>query len=279
MAEMEIDHTRLNKPKYLALSTAAILVTAFVLVQPTMQTANAVEADAFPAWDDCRAVPSLVGNILGDLIQQNSVKKGEIVKTIHAEKEILICFLDQGNLPIVLEITTYVEVFENMTSREVIDSNALVVTCLKDSLGDIAGGPPTFFGSATVIGCVNYIPPTDPVPTGSGCIGINALGLPTDPQGMDTHRFGNIVKTIETQKQIYFCTLPDGSIKKVDIVLFTEIYENMNTREITSVQNHQMRCVVLVSDFDTSDDQRDGIVESCIFSPVITASLSGIPNN
>ncbi len=34
--------TRLEKPKYLAISAAALLITAFVLVQPTMQTAYAV---------------------------------------------------------------------------------------------------------------------------------------------------------------------------------------------------------------------------------------------
>ncbi|MGH7908801.1 MAG: hypothetical protein ACRENW_03000 [Thermodesulfobacteriota bacterium] len=263
---MEIDQKVRKQPKYWAISTAAILVTAFVLVQPAMQTAYAqVAPESINQWDDCELfISSTLPAIFGDLIEQNTIKKGEIVKTIHAEKEIFICFLNQGNLPVVVEVTTYVEVFENVTAREVIASNAFVVSCVKDSLG------PNFLGSAQVLGCVHYTPSKSPAFVGANCFGINTVGIPTSPMQMDTVRVGKIVKTIETQKQVYICELPDDTLKKVDIVVFTEIYENIDTQEILEVQNHQMRCVIVINDSTGADELRDGTVESCIFSEIIT---------
>ena len=186
------------------------------------------------------------------------------MKTIHAEKEIFICFLNQGNLPVVVEVTTYAEVFENVTAREVIHSSSLVVSCVKDSLGE------EHSGQAIVLGCVHYTPSTSPVPVGANCFGLNTVGIPTSPMQMDSVRHKNIVKTIETQKQVYLCDLPDNTLKKVDIVVFTEIYEDINTHEILEVQNHQMRCVVLISDQYGADELRDATVESCIFSQIVT---------
>jgi hypothetical protein len=263
---MEIDQKVTKQPKYWALSTAAILVTAFVLVQPAMQTSFAqVASENINQWDDCELfISSTLPAILGDLIEQNSIKKGDIVKTIHAEKEIFICFLNQGNLPVVVEVTTYVEVFENVTAREVVHSNSFVVSCVKDSLGE------ELQGSAQVLGCVHYTPSSSPAFVGANCFGLNTVGIPTSPMAMDSVRVGKIVKTIETQKQVYLCELPDGTEKKVDIVVFTEIYENIDTHEILEVQNHQMRCVIVLNDSEGADELRDATVESCIFSEIVT---------
>ncbi|MGH9879687.1 MAG: hypothetical protein ACRD5H_18825, partial [Nitrososphaerales archaeon] len=58
--------------------------------------------------------------------------------------------------------------------------------------------------------------------------------------------------------------------KQVDIVIFTEIYENLSTQEVLEVQFHVMRCVMLLSDETLVSDGgfRDGVVESCKFSSI-----------
>src|SRR5574341_1723125 len=50
MKEMEIQAKRL---KYSGITLGAVLVTAFVLVQPTMQQANAVGIEGLPDYDNC----------------------------------------------------------------------------------------------------------------------------------------------------------------------------------------------------------------------------------
>jgi hypothetical protein len=253
---METKAKRLTN--YSSIGLGAMLVMAFVLVQPTMNQASAADAEAVPPFDNCEWLIEEEAIVIGgDFITQNSIKKGNIVKTIHAEKEIFICFLTQGNIPVIVDVTTYAEVYEHITNREVLQASALVTTCLKS------------FGTAEIIGCESYVPSTDPVPVGSNCepLTTELAGYPGNPMEMDTVRNKNIVKTIETQKEIWFCDLPNAQ-KKVDIVLFQEVYEDIDTREVLDVQFHQMRCVVLIT--DASDDLRDGTVESCIFSTVPT---------
>ena len=255
---MEMNQTnRLEKPKYLAISAAALLVTALVLVQPAMQTAYAVGIEGLPGYDDC-------GNdnwvIVDDPISMNTVRNKDIVKTIHAEKEIFYCHLNQGNLNVTVDVTTYLEVYENITSQKVISTGSTVTTCLKDGNES----------SATVIDCESYSPDSSPVPVGADC----DMKDPLDhPQEMNTVNKGNHAKTIEAQKEVYICNDIGGSdvTKKVDIVNFTEIYEDLNTQEITSIQFLSARCVILVTDDDSdtnTPEDRDGRVESCIFTPI-----------
>jgi hypothetical protein len=79
---------------------------------------------------------------------------------------------------------------------------------------------------------------------------------------------------MEAQKEVFFCFLNENDVfKKVDLILFTEIYEDLTTQTVTDVQFHSMRCVVLVSNdrfqpFDPDDDIRDQTVESCQFSTI-----------
>ncbi|MFY3740949.1 MAG: hypothetical protein HMLIMOIP_001394 [Candidatus Nitrosomirales archaeon] len=247
---MEMNQTnRLNKPKYVAVSTAALLMTAFVLVQPAMQTAYAVGIEGLPAYDDCG--PELRDNF-DDPISSNTVKNRDIVKTIHAEKEVFTCFLEQGNLEVIVDVTLYLEVYENITSQEVIATNAISTTCLKDEF------------TATVIDCESKDVPTSPVFVGDNCEDDTDI---THPQEMNTVTRSKIAKTIETQKEVFFCTLNESPlvIKKVDIVLFTEISEDLNTQTTFPVQFLSARCVVLVTD---SDDLQDADVETCIFSEI-----------
>src|SRR5574341_2528222 len=85
------------------------LIMAFVLVQPTMQQANAVGVEGLPGYDNCRGILHI-----DDPISMNTVRSGNIVKTIHAEKEQFDCELDQGGLRIIVDVTTYVELYENI---------------------------------------------------------------------------------------------------------------------------------------------------------------------
>lgn len=255
---MEAKGKRLEKPKYLAISAAVLLVTAFVMVQPTLNQAYAVGIEGLPAYDNCDE-----GSQPDDPVSMNTVRNKDIVKTIHAEKEVFFCFLEQGNLEVIVDLTTYLEVYENITSQEVIDTNAVATTCLKDE------------ATAQVIDCESYEVGTSPVFVGSNCEEITNEGL-THPQEMNTVTKGKIAKTIEAQKEFFECELgpPSGACegdpcveKKVDIVLFTEIYEDLNTQETTSVQFLSARCVVLRTD-GVDGDLQDAFVESCIFDEI-----------
>ncbi|MFY3740020.1 MAG: hypothetical protein HMLIMOIP_000445 [Candidatus Nitrosomirales archaeon] len=245
----------LEKPKYLAISAAVLLVTAFVLVQPTLNRAYAVGIEGLPVYDDCDEDEN---NVPQDAISMNTVRSGNIVKTVHAEKEIFICFLEQGDLEVIVDLTTYLEVYEDITSQEVIETNAVATTCIKDE------------GTAQVIDCESYGVSTSPVFVGSSCeeeTEEEGKPLNTHPQEMNTVTKGKLAKTIEAQKEIFECDFEtDSTEKKVDIVLFTEIYEDLNTQETTDVQFLSARCVVLRT--DEGGDLQDAFVESCIFSEI-----------
>ncbi len=237
-----------TKPKYLATTAAVLLVTAFVLVQPTMQTAYAtIGLEALPDYDDC----NWREGEHEDPISMNTVRNRDIVKTIHAEKEVFDCFLNQGNLPVIVDLTTYLEVYENITSQEVLETNAISTTCLKDEF------------TATVIDCESLDVSTSPVFVGNDCRESTDI---THPQEMNTVVKGKLAKTVEAQKEVFLCTLSDGTTKKVDIVLFTEIYEDLNTQTTTSTQFLSARCVILETDND--GDLQDAEVETCLFDEI-----------
>ncbi len=257
--EMEAtqDGTVSRQPKYWALGLSAMLLMGFILVQP-MQISNAVSAQDNPAFDQCdedHAQPD-------DPMSMNTVRNKSIVKTIHAEKMIFDCFLDQGNLPVIAEVTTYIEIYEDIDEREVIETNAFATTCLKDEF------------TGAVIDCESYDIPTGIVPVGSDCAEEDSSTVFTHPQEMNTVNKGNFAKTIEAQKETFDCELTEGDNgeleKQVDIVIFTEIYENLTTQAVLEVQFHVMRCVMLLSDETLVSDGgfRDAVVESCRFSSI-----------
>jgi hypothetical protein len=92
-------------------------------------------------------------------------------------------------------------------------------------------------------------------------VGINL----SHPLETNTVNKGKIAKTIEAQKEVFLCFF-NTAIKKVDVILFTDIYEDLSTQEVVEVQFHAMRCVVLL--FDQSDNIRDATVETCQFSTI-----------
>ncbi len=237
------------------ITLGVILIMAFILVQPTMQQANAVGIEGLPGYDNCGTKEDAFELSPEEPISMNTVRSGNIVKTVHAEKEIHECLLNQGELPVTVDVTTYIEIYENIVDREVIATNVLVTTCLKEPAFKSSGG-------ATVIDCESYTPSSDPIPVGSTCHDHTDI---THPQEMNTVNKGNIAKTIEAQKEVFHCDLNEFQ-KKVDVVIFTDIYENLTTQDVLEVQFHVMRCVVLLK--DNSDDLRDATVETCQFSSI-----------
>ncbi|MGH9877588.1 MAG: hypothetical protein ACRD5H_08115, partial [Nitrososphaerales archaeon] len=256
---MEAKVKRLEK--YSGITLGAVLVMAFVLVQPTMNQANAVGIEALPEYDNCVIDLTFNDAQPEDPISMNTVRSGSIVKTVHAEKEIFRCHLDQGGLQVIVDVTTYIEIYENIDDREVIETNAIAVTCLKDQ------------DTAAVIDCESYDIPSTPVFVGSNCEEKTYI---THPQEMNTVTKGKIAKTIEAQKEVFLCLL-DGAViclvpncvdtvKKVEVILFTDIYEDLSTQEVEEVQFHSMRCVVLMTDeaneLDPDNDLPDATVET-----------------
>jgi hypothetical protein len=294
-----------QRKRLVGIPFGTVLMMAFILAQPMTQ-ANAVGAEGLPAYDECIAQRGFQADQAEDPISMNTVKNKNIVKTVHAEKEMFSCFLDQGNLPVIVDLTTYIEIYENIDDRKVIDTNAVATTCLKDNR------------TATVIDCESYVIPSTPVFVGSTC---QELGYITHPQEMNTVNKGKIAKTIESQKEVFLCgvgiittttpttttitstatttftTLTDVDIplgvisttitstttgtttvtstvtteipttfKKVDVILFTDTYEDLSAHEVVEVQFHSVRCVILFT--DNSDDRRDATVETCQFSTI-----------
>ena len=247
---METQAKRLRK--YSGISLAAVLAIGFVLVQPTMNQAYAVGIEGgLPAYDGC----SVFDPPNEDPTSMNTVRNKDIVKTIHAEKVLFGCSLTQGDLVVLVDVTTYLEVYENITSKEVLATNAFSTTCILEPNRD------EFKGGATLIDCESKAVPSSPVFV-NNC---REQGGITHPQEMNTVTKGKIAKTVEAQKEIFECSLPDSTFKTVHIVLFTEIYEDLTTHEITSIQFLSARCVVLGSD---RCDLQDADVESCIFSEI-----------
>jgi hypothetical protein len=288
---MEIQGERLRGQRYLGVAMSALLVMGFVVMQPIIQRAYAVDIEALPDYDDCelRGVTPMESEPAQpeDPISANTVRNGKIVKTIFAEKEIFICALDQGNSSTIVDLTLYIELYQNIDNRKVLGSNAVAVTCLKDE------------GTAQVIDCESEQVPSEIVPVGDNCF---AQFYITHPMEMNTVVREGIGKTVQVDKEVFICPLdpeivlveePEGpcefsvaefpngppeqiiplecftTIKKVEIVIFSEVYENLEFQFVEQFQFHAMRCVVLITDSDPDTDtpeDRDARFETCQLS-------------
>ncbi|MGH9922872.1 MAG: hypothetical protein ACRD38_08985, partial [Nitrososphaerales archaeon] len=182
-----------------------------------------------------------------DPISMNTVRSNAIAKTIHAEKQIFSCFLEQGDIPVIVDVTIIADVYEDMNTQSIIKKDALALTCVKDPTG------------VTVIECESAVITADPVPV-RNC----SEEFIEHPQEMNTVNKGSIVKTIEAQKEVFLCDLDKNKIddKKVDLVLFTEIWENLNKLPDNPVVKKSFlsfRCVVNVDEAE---------VESCKYTNI-----------
>ncbi|MGH9923211.1 MAG: hypothetical protein ACRD38_10700 [Nitrososphaerales archaeon] len=274
----EMENHQIDRPnkklKYGAISTATLLVTALVLVQPAIQTSYAQVSDlGAPAFDTCAYFPVAQPE---DPYTVNSIRGGKVALTVIAEKEIFECQTVQGDLDVIVDVTVYGEIYENMTSRDIIVKQAFVVTCVK--IGTPGGVQ--FGDDATyqVLGCDTYRPLTDFIPV-SYCRDIQFIENWNDapleePQEMNTVNKNNIVKTIEIEKEIVYCDFntntPGQSVnfdadeddKKVEQYIIQETWRNLNLLPADPIiEQHveSLRCWTLVT---------TALVESCQFTTV-----------
>ncbi len=246
--ETDLEDGLSKKPKYMAVSTT-ILMTVSLLMQP-MFASYATNANGFPDYDNC----SLLLDQPDDNITMQSSRYKNIVKTVHAEKELFSCFIAQTNfeMPVILDVTTYLEIYENIATHELVKASAYVVACQYIER------------DAAILGCESYVPSNDFAPV-SNCTMLPVL----NPMEMNQVKKGKILKTIEAEKKIYRCDF-EGNLgititKKVDIVAFTESFENLETLELTDVRVFAARCVALVNDNGPLGEIQDATVEACQF--------------
>ncbi|MGH9921520.1 MAG: Ig-like domain-containing protein, partial [Nitrososphaerales archaeon] len=192
-----------------------------------------------------------------DPIAMNTVRSGQIAKTIHAEKQVFDCALEQGSIPVRVDLTIIAEIYENMVTQAVINKQTQVMTCIKEpTRGDL-------------IGCSNEVPLTDIVPL-RNCSEESVR----HPQEMNSVNKGTIVKTIEAQKEVFLCDIdnnvntgsPAPNEKKVDLTVITEIWEDLNKLNsnppldpVIKKTFESFRCIV---------DLETATVESCKFSTI-----------
>ena len=253
---MEINAKRLRK--YSGITLGIVLVTAFVLVQPTMQTSYAQVVDeGAPAFESCVFT---FDDQAEDPLSMNTIRNGDIAKTIIAEKEIFECETVQGGIEVLVHVNTIAEILENMTTKTIISKTALVITCVKL---DAELGPDNNDG--TVLGCDWYRPGTDFIPVTHCDDRTNDDGYLTHPNEMNTVNKGKIVKTIVAQKEVlecYFDNLDIVDDKKVEQYIIEEIWEDLRLapgETVVQLNTESIRCTTLIV---------DAFVESCQFRTV-----------
>ena len=263
-------------------------MTALVLVQPIQAAAEEIRIEIEPqrgssadvniasgVFDfNCRVFTLFPGrtdmgvyveSVVPDGISQNTIRNGNIIKTIHAEKvHHHNCVLEQGDIPVVVDVTIIGEIYEDVRIKSIISKQALVVTCVKDA------------ATAVALWCKSETPPTATVPVGNRCFEVvGNFDSPFFPnpgpgnlghrQEMDTVNKGSIVKTVESQKEVFLCFLPDSQ-KLVDLVVFTEIWEDLDQPDAVIKEFLAFRCVTALRlDAGTEDETRPAKVESCQF--------------
>jgi hypothetical protein len=238
----------LNQPiRYLGISTAAVLVAAFVLVQPMNAWSQEVVADVSllnncePRLIEDPEDPIDMNTVLGTPTQ-GTYKDKEFAKTIHREKHYFSC--EDANSPditYIVEVAIFAEIIEKIEGKTITRMQAESITCLKDSDG-------------FVIECQKRTPQTTSVPV-SDC----EEQFLAHPVEMNTVVSKNIVKTVDAEKEVFLCDFN----KIVDVVIFTEIWEDMSRLPSNPVMKRdvvELRCTITTI---------FAIVETCIFNQFV----------
>jgi len=254
-----------KKTNYMAISAAAILVTAFVLVQPMQARSQEVVFEGIPDFNQCflKTHPEDHNGVnLADPISMNTVvakKNGngspasKIAKTVHAEKELFECRTIQGNIPIIVDVTTYVELYANMTFNgeplldDGFENTVEVITCVKvEGEARFIGCEAERDGQFEMPGIIVQTCREDPIDEPQEMNTVAAISV----NGNNGNGKAGVVLTVEAQKEIFLCdldsdsddTAPCGTTpparpgnnptcrdddKKVDVIIFTEIWENV----------------------------------------------------
>lgn len=257
---------RINQGKRLfGIILGILLLTAFALAQPMSyaQVENegiteGITAEGIPAFQNCD------DQFLVD-VSMDTVRSKNVILTTHSEKEIFECFTVQGNIEVLIEVTIVAQIYENVTTKDIIRKQVEVINCIRDP------------SQAKTYGCEVDTPDTTVTPV-RNCVADEIR------KNQNSISKGSLVKTIEAQKMVYLCDLDgfdrdengqpircennlhDTQIacfdpeKKVDEVIFAETWKNLNelpNDPIIKTTFESLRCVVLLSDAE---------VESCIFT-------------
>lgn len=167
----------------------------------------------------CGPNPCSLGNLkYSDAAEMNSVvtntSNGLKVKTIHVEKEVFNCQAQpRPNVfwPIIVDVSIFTEIIESPTTVQPI-KNLEVITCQKNAT------------TGDVLGCKRSVPSAN-LPA-STCSQVTV----TLPVEMNTVQVSpGIVKTIKAEKEVFFCDTPNDFKKIKDVIIFTEILENLST--------------------------------------------------
>jgi hypothetical protein len=154
-----------------------------------------------------------------DPVDMNTVIFKTIAKTIHVEKEVYSnC---RGIVPSVLDVSTYTEIREDLSRFPTVAPKVSfeVITCSKN----------VPFGS--VGGCQQILPSTtNTMPNASACKQVN-IAFPIEMNTIASP--SGIVKTIESEKEIFNCKVTGGAPAEFgntaikEVTIFTEIFENL----------------------------------------------------
>ncbi len=149
-------------------------------------------------------------------LAMNTVRVGNLVKTIATEKELFTCVDESGDVVQVHDLETFVEIVERRKGRgfATLARRVDVAVCAKNlSAGTVACGART----------VPLRPTQRPL---TGCSALRGsypfepIEQPRRPLEMNTVVVGDLVKTIKLDKEIFECRGLVG-----DVYLFTEIVE------------------------------------------------------
>ncbi len=261
---IEKEHTR-NKTKYLAIPMAIFLLSAYSVLPGHIAAATS----GLVAFKDCFLADT--NDIQVDMNSVLSTKTvssvtTEVVKTIHVEKEVYDCTTVQSNTSVIVDLTTYLEVFETLPGGKVFKALALVTTCVKDpSTGAVFGCSK---GSEQTDVNGNIVAPAEPTKDPSVIAAVSGCSeLDIDDEGNHVQVVNTVVssanpgvvKTVDSQKEAFTCPASgifSGDTKKVDVVIFQDTIENLNTGSITQTWQ-SATCLV---------EQLHASVESCVFS-------------
>jgi hypothetical protein len=240
----------------LGISLAAVIVAAFVLVQP-ITSYSQVGAEGI-LLSGC----VLAADQPEDPIDMNTVvgTKGatEYAKTIHREKQIFECEdVNDPTISYLVEMALFLEILESMDDRgETQAAFSEVVTCIKEVEDDVALDP---FPDGTVIECQRRTPATQIVPT-FDCAAVDPqIQYPLEMNTVVDPDNNNIIKTIDAEKEVYTCENgTNAPLKKVDQIIFTEIWEDLGRLSKNPVVKRTIldaRCTIAIP---------FAIAESCI---------------
>jgi hypothetical protein len=217
--------------KYWAVGIAVSLVVAFILLQPlqiwTEETgavssippdieSEDIVTSSIPTVDNCVLQFGLQPD---DPVDMNTMISGTTIKTIHAEKEVFTCQQASG-APVIFDVTISTKIFEDLKEQRTVKRSFEVITCAKNVDG-------------TVMGCQTTVPSTT-LPLARNCLPYSLTHeqfLIEMNSVVGIGALSNMAKTVDAEKEIFRCELSQGVPAKIkDVTIFSEIYEDMNTR-------------------------------------------------